>query len=201
MLDNVRKFGVIAAIALLFTLFTLSIIDVVMPEPRYEQYCPSAYEMNVPVMPVPYGKEPAAQNCSDLVGPTAAEQDNCSEMKGYLEYRYASDGCPESFFCNTCNAQQEKAYKQYRLVGFIISSIMGLAGILVGLYLRHDKDVVEWIYSGVLIGGILTIFIGTLSYFHDMGRFIKPFVLLGEFFIIIWVAMKTMNHVPPSKKR
>ena len=59
------------------------------------------------------------------------------------------------------------------------------------MYAKSKKEVIEWIYSGFLIGGIASIFLGTTSYFQDMGRFVKPFILLAEMALVIWIAVKT----------
>ena len=62
--------------------------------------------------------------------------------------------------------------------------------VLVGLFARSKEEVVEWIYSGFLIGGILSIIFGTISYFGDMGRFVKPIVLIVELGLIIFIALR-----------
>ena len=63
--------------------------------------------------------------------------------------------------------------------------------ILVGLYSKGKEEVIEWIFSGILIGGILSIIFGTVSYFNDMGRFVKPIILIVELGLIILIALRT----------
>jgi len=39
--------------------------------------------------------------------------------------------------------------------------------------------------------GILSIIFGTVSYFNDMGRFVKPIILIVELGLIILIALRT----------
>ena len=185
MIEKVKKYGVIAIIAILFALFAFSIVDVVEESPKYENYCGSD------AMPVrPLQKE---LNCPGFIEPTADERERCSLSKGDIIYNYDANGCPTSFECNPCRGKFEEASKGHRLIGFIITSIFGVVAILIGLFVKSKEDVVEWIYSGILIGGILSIVFGTMSYFADMGRFVKPIVLLVEMLLIILIAIKTVK--------
>jgi len=131
--------------------------------------------------------------CQSVAEPGQAEIDNCTKQRGYIEYSYNSSGCPVSFNCNLCNALTEAASKNHKLIGFIITSIMGVSAVISGIYLKPIKEVIEWFYSGLVIGGVISIFIGTVSYFGDMGRFLKPFILLLEIVLIVWIAAKTYS--------
>ncbi len=71
---------------------------------------------------------------------------------------------------------------------------MGIVAILFGLYMKTDQEVVEWVYSGILIGGIISVFIGTMMYFGDMNRFAKPIVLFFEIALVVWIAVKTSRR-------
>ena len=156
MIEHVKKYGIIAIIAILFTAFSFSIIEVVIEAPEYEDYCEIVLE------PV---EEPTSEE--------VLKRD-----------KYCRDGFDE-------------AQEHYRMIGFIITGILGLAAILVGIYSKSKVAVVEWIYSGLIIGGIITIFFGTVSYFDDMHRYVRPLILLVEMALIIFVAVKTYS----KKKR
>jgi hypothetical protein len=186
MLEKVKKFGIILTIAVLFAFFSFSIVDVVMESPEYEDFC------GTDIRPVPV--VPKAEECPFFEGPTELEEDDCDERKGRIEYKYDAQGCVQSYECNTCWTEYDEAGKQHRLVGFIVTSFLGIIAVLVGLYAKSKKEVVEWIYSGFLIGGIISIFIGTMSYFRDMGRFFKPIVFLIEIILIILIALKTASR-------
>ena len=184
MLNQVKKYAVIIVIAVLFTLFCFSIVDVINEKPQYEDFC--NYD-SPRAMYVEYQQE----DCLALEGPSSVEIGECSQQNGHVEYNYDSQGCAISYECNTCSYLYDEASKHHRFIGFIVTSILGLIAVIVGLYSKSEREVVEWVYSGIMIGGILAILIGTVSYFNDMGRFVKPFVLLAEIVLIILVALKT----------
>jgi len=192
MLDNVKKIGIIIIIAILFTVFSFSIVDLVLPEPEYENFCG---HKAMPIRPV--------QKDIECMAFEVPEQDidDCNNRKGFIDYSYDANGCPVDYTCNTCNAAYDAAGKEHRFVGFIITTIMGIIAIIVGLYACAKQEVVEWIYAGFLIGGIASIAFGTMSYFRDMGRFAKPIVLLIEMALIIWIAVRTASRNAGIKKK
>ncbi|MAG08477.1 hypothetical protein CMO89_03315 [Candidatus Woesearchaeota archaeon] len=184
MLELVKKIAVIIVIATLYGFFSFSIVDMVIEEPDYEDFCP--------MKPAPVRRTISEeQECPSFIEPTEADFEDCNEREGDIQYLRDEFGCRESFECNTCRGVYEEAGKEHRLYGFIITSILGVLAIIISLYIKSKTDVVEWVFSGFLIGGIVSIFIGTISYFHDMGRFIKPFILLAEIALIIFIAVKT----------
>lgn len=184
MLEIVKKIAVIIVIAILYGFFSFSVVDMVIERPDYEDFCV--------MKPAPVRRPISPEvECPSFLEASETEVDDCDKRKGRIEYSYDSSGCPESFECNTCGVLYEEAGKKHRLYGFMITSILGVLAIVVGLYIKSKKDVVEWVFSGFLIGGIVSIFIGTISYFRDMGRFIKPFILLAEIALIVWIAVKT----------
>jgi uncharacterized protein (DUF983 family) len=187
MLEKVKKFGIIIVMAILVAAFCFSIADVIVQRPDYNQVCPSVEK------PIPYQNKDQA--CTAIKEPSEDEIMKCSEQKGFIEYKYNSVGCPTSFSCNTCSAKYEEVTKDYDLMVFAIVSILGVISIIAGMYVTSKNEVVEWVFSGILIGGIAAIFIATMSYFHQMSRFIKPVVLLVEMGLIIWVAVRTTKNI------
>jgi len=183
MFEKLKKIGIIIIIAILFSTLSFSIVDMIIEKPDYEDFCAEDIK--------PFRPTERNLDCPDFEEPTDEERDDCNLRKGNIEYKYDQDGCPVSSECNTCRGLYEEAGKSYRLISFIIVSIIGVLAIIVGLYITSKNDIVEWVYSGILIGGIANIFIGTVSYFQDMGRFVKPFILLVEMALIIWVAVRT----------
>jgi len=178
MLGNVKKYGVIIIIAILFAFFAFSLVDLVIERPDYEDFC--RFDKPLP-------RDSECQN----VQPTESEMDDCFEREGRIKYTYDTSGCATAYECDMCSKLYEDASGDHRLVGFIITSILGLIAIIVGLYARSKDEVVEWIFSGFLIGGIFSIFFGTMSYFQDMHRIVKPIVLLLEMVLIVWIALKS----------
>jgi hypothetical protein len=162
-----------------------SIVDVVRENPDYLDYC---NEFEAPRKIVT-----DVENCPAFSEPSTDEREDCIANKGGIDYRYDGSGCPVSYECNTCRGVYEEARKEHRLIGFVITGIFGVLAILFGVYSKSKEEVIEWIYSGILIGGILSILFGTVSYFGDMGRFVKPIILIIELALIIFIAIKAIK--------
>ena len=181
MLQYVKKYGVIAIIAILFAFFSFSIVDLIVENPDYDDYCNNNKEIPLRHMDM------TEIECDELEVPDEA-YDSC---RGYIEYKYDSKGCPVSYSCNECHVNLDEAREKHNMVGFIVTGILGVLAIIVGMYINSKEDVVDWVLSGLIIGGILSIFIGTARYFGDMSRFLRPIVLFLEMALIIWIAIKT----------
>ena len=71
---------------------------------------------------------------------------------------------------------------------------MGLIALIAGLYLPKKKNPInEWVGSGFLLGGILTILVGTVRYFGDMGRYARPIIILVELVLVIYLAYRKLG--------
>jgi hypothetical protein len=181
MLEKVKKLGVVAIIAILFALFSFSLVDLISERPDYIDFCD---EFETP------RKLAIAENCPIVDEPSEDQRISCRESKGSVTYTYDGNGCSIGWECNNCRGLFEESSKEHRFIGFIVTSILGVLAILVGLYSK-GKEEVGWIFSGILIGGILSVAVGTISYFEDMGRFVKPIILIIEMALIIFIALKS----------
>ncbi|MEM4263265.1 MAG: hypothetical protein QW666_00005, partial [Candidatus Woesearchaeota archaeon] len=144
---DARKILIIFLVGVLYAIFSYSLIDAIYPGPEYEDYCA---RMMVPV-PSPLRAEPI--NCSKI------EQPIC-EKGGNYYYEYDSQGCPTKVTCDYCQRDYDAAKEKHNLKFFILASILGLIAIAIGLLLPQKKDISEWIATGFLLGGLITIFIG-----------------------------------------
>ncbi len=195
MLENVKKFGVIVVIAILFSMFSFSLVNLVVEQPDYNDYC--GYKDRIAPISI-VAKE---GRCPSFEEPSAQEREECNSQEGFIEYDYDGSGCPIGYQCSTCSAEYENVSKKFRLIEFITTSIIGLIAIISGMYIKTKSDVIEWVFSGIIIGGIAAIFIGTVSYYNDLNRFVKPFVLLAEMVLIIWVAIRTTRKNKKKDKK
>jgi len=183
MLKKAKKFGIIAIIAILFALLSFSIVGMIQEKPDYEDFCGFEGKAVRPLQ--------KDLSCPGFVEATSEERLSCSENDGMIEYAYDGSGCPISFECNTCRGGFEAASEDYRFLGFVVTTIIGVLAIILGMYINSKSEIVGWIYAGILIGGILSVAFGTMSYFDDMGRFTRPIVLVIELALIIWIAIRT----------
>lgn len=169
---DVRKILIIFVVGILYAIFVNSFIDAVYEAPEYDEFCDVRA---VPIM---------NKDCEPIPVP---------KCYGQLEYEYDSNNCPISVLCNECNADYREARESYNLVVFIISSIFGLLAIVAALYLPLKKNVIQWIATGFMLGGLVSIFIGTARYYADMARLLRPFIILIELLIIIYVSYKKIK--------
>ena len=173
---NIRKNIIIFVIGILFVLLVNLTIEAVYPMPSYEDYCTRDPVPNL--MP---------KNCSYEASPELYE--SCD---GVVRYEYES-GCPVSAYCDTCYQDLDTARENYNLIVFVISSIGGLGALIAGLNLPKNNPINEWVGSGFLLGGLLTIGTGTIRYFGDMGRYMRPIVIFIELVLVIYLTYKKLG--------
>ena len=80
MITHVKKCGVIIIIAILFTFFSFSIVDLVMENPRYEDYCGTGYNRAYPVKVDNF-------ECEQVKVPGDVQQE-CDLQKGYIQFKF-----------------------------------------------------------------------------------------------------------------
>jgi hypothetical protein len=124
--------------------------------------------------------------------------EECSQQGGYIEYKYDDLGCETEAVCNTCSKRFDEARKPYSMDVFYITAPIGVAAIVLGMYLPLT---VEAIAAGVLFGGIATLFQSTVRVFGDLGKWARVVVLFIELCIMVWVALKKVSDYKPAKKR
>lgn len=162
-----RKFVLGFAIGIVFTLFIFYGIRTFYPEPDWNQMCGRANPYAYPV-----GKEPGTvdqSRCDSLVG----TMDNLSCKSQYkMTYYNSSLNCYVPV-CNTCQEQFDNAKEKYDSNVFIISIVSGGVALIIGVALG-----VEAVGSGLMFGGVLTIFVGVVRNWGHLGNIAK-FLILG----------------------
>ncbi len=182
------------AVAVLFSVFSFSLGNAFYEKPEYNDFCKNR--------PYPQFNEEkrTSLNCS-FVQSTIEEQELCNNQDGNLEQVYGDDGCVSSYECNTCEAAYDTAREGFSLIIFIFMSIIGIISIIVALVTTFKNEVIEWIANGFLLGGLISLFIGTVVYFDYAPRFVRPIIMLIELVIIIVVAVKKLPNEKLRKKK
>jgi len=181
---NIKKAAIITAIAILFASFIFSLITAVYERPAYSDFCDEIYPYKAPISKSP--------NCTEIQFPDDRARD-CTEQ-GNEFYPVYVNGCISDYECRTCNKEYESARKDYRLFKFAMATILGLIAVILSIYLPYKKDSLkEWLLAGFLIGGLAAIFIGTIEYFNDAHRILKPIILLVEMILVIFVSYKKIG--------
>ncbi|MBW2994323.1 hypothetical protein KY315_02810 [Candidatus Woesearchaeota archaeon] len=180
---DVRKIIIIFVIGILFAIFSYSLIDAIYPAPEYEDYC-AEFARPMPIRPPTPGE---VLNCPEILEPTC-------EKGASQSYEYDQKGCVKSIKCNNCNLELNKAKEKHSLFVFILSSALGLLAIGIGLYMPKKKHHMhEWVATGFMLGGLITLLIGTAVYYADMVRIARPIVLFLELVLVIYLAYKKLK--------
>ena len=187
---DLRRIVVIFVIAVLFTIFVFSSIEAVYPEPRWDDFCGRG-EMAKPMM------LERATNCTAIDVPSDYWE-NCIDEEGRIDYRYDSNGCAISYYCNRCDGEWDNAREHYNMVIFIIATILGLIAIIIALYLPLNNEMNEWIGTGFMLGGLFVLFYGTARYFGDLNRFLRPILILAELLIVIYLSYTKLSKTEPK---
>lgn len=98
---------------------------------------------------------------------------------------------PEVF--RECNEQYQQARESQALIIFLGSSILGLAAVIITLLLKTKHPVSLAISTGFLLGGLVSIFIGTIRGWESILEPIRPFVMLAEIALVIIVAYRKLQ--------
>lgn len=187
---DIRKILVILVIAVLFSILVFTTIDAFYPDPDYSDFCRDRYYEK----PRPVGVE---TDCESL-DIDQAEADLCIDEGGMIRYDYQA-GCPVDWNCDYCQKEYDTARSEHAYVVFIVSAIASLIAIVLGLWLPKSNTLNEWVGTGFMLGGLISLFFGTIRYFGDLNRAIRPVVILLELLIVIYVTYKKLG--PQIKKK
>ncbi|MGM5487955.1 MAG: hypothetical protein ACQESG_03325 [Nanobdellota archaeon] len=183
---DIRRIIIVFIIAILFTFFIFQTIFAIYDQPRYEEFCDNRFPKTL-----------GPQTECEPLNISIEEREACDEQNGDIAYEYDSNGCRIDFYCETCSHEYQQARERFNMKVFLISAIVGLIAIVLALYLPTHEELNEWIATGFMLGGLLTIFFGTFRYIWDIGefgRYIRPLVFLAEIIIIILVSYKKLKR-------
>lgn len=196
---DLRRVAIIFVIAILYAILVNAVIGAFYPAPKYEDYCKTT--RFYPEKPSPADRD---VKCPAYKEPTVKELEACAEQKGFPDYARDANGCPVQYKgCNYCQQDFDKSNQKYNLYFFIISSILALVAIGIGLSLPTNVSLNEWVATGFMLGGLVTLFFGTFRYYEYLGRYVKPVVILAELLIVIYLSYKKLKDVKgkAAKKR
>lgn len=177
---DARKILIIFLVGVLYSIFSYTLIDAVYPNPEYQDFCKDEF-MPAPVK-IPTEGYPA-RDCPSVTEPQCGRN-------AIPRYNYSKTGCPISARCDYCQSDYETARERHNFIVFIFSSMMGLIALGIGLMLPQKNPMNEWTATGFLLGGLVTIFIGTAIYYGDMARIVRPIVIFAELALVIFLAYR-----------
>jgi hypothetical protein len=186
---DVKRVAMVIAITALLPLFIGLFVDAVYSEPEYKNYCnDSNYygDYAAKAMPV----NPAA-NCTYVQDPRDRQ---CYADGGYVVSNYTAEGCAVFGSCNMCSKYYDDARQEYNRNIFFILLPIGLAIVILGIYL-----VVDYIGAGLMFAGLIVMFYATIRYFSDMSKMLRAVIILIEFLLILWIGYKKIREETGKK--
>lgn len=118
--------------------------------------------------------------CGELDRPNRM---NVSEAE-FEEYREQEEAC---------TAKLNEARDEYNMVLFLISTVAAVIAIIAALSIPVNKNIGVTISTGILLGGLITLFIGTIRGWSGLDEIIRPVVLLAELLLVIYLGYKTLG--------
>lgn len=187
---DIRRILIIFVVAVLFAIFSFSLIEAFLPSPVYDDFCREEGILRNPKSGPQFQKTvPVDHVCpayDDL-----ARQKCIVETKGEPMDDYDTYGCPVYKGCSTCNLKLRDAQNYHNFWAFVISSILGFIAVICGIYLPNAKNPLhEWVGTGFMLGGLGDVFFGTAQYFSELHRIARPIVIFVELVLVIFVAYK-----------
>jgi hypothetical protein len=161
-------------IAIVFAMFVSYGIRTFSPEPQYDKYC----------------------NSTRIAVLNLSSQEECVKVGGqWTNTQYYEKPQPampiQAGYCDpdfTCRQGYEAARVKFEDRAFIITIVAGFLGIVMGIILSMQS-----ISFGFLLGGIINLFIGTVSYWGRFQNIIK-FVILGAvLLLLLWIGWKKLR--------
>ncbi len=175
---ELRKYGIILAVAVLFAIFAFAFAQAF-------------------IQPFTYPEE-----CTEKNPPVHRQQIECEEIPPVNESSCPGTLQPNYFTCTydcTCFSLEQDYRAEQEAIIFWIALILSAIAITVGLLLPQNNPVHEWVGTGFILGGILTLFIATGRYWSEMHQIVRPVVIALELALILWISYKKM--LPNKKKK
>ena len=105
---------------------------------------------------------------------------------------FDGNGCPASYECSFCQKEYDAAQQQHTATIFYVAVGLGLLFVIIG-FLLPLGSVHEWVGLGLIIGGVIGMFIGTVSYWNDLSRWMRPVVISLELAVLLVIVYKRMS--------
>ncbi len=164
------------AIAVVLTMFVNYAISTIFDEPRYENFCTPERTLN----------STTAESCERIGGKWSSYDSRHYPKQANLEGSEITGWCDYDY---TCAKEFENSNEAFKRNGFITSIITGGIALIAGLIITLQS-----VSTGLSIGGILTLFIGTTSYWGYLSKYTKVGILGALLIILIWLGYKKLKE-------
>lgn len=121
---------------------------------------------------------------NEVQAPNRMELNSSEYDRAQEEYMQAQEECREEY---------DEARENHSLIVFIVSSISALILIPIGILLPAKRKADTTVSTGILIGGLLTLFIGTTRGWEGIMPEIRPLILLLEIGLVIYLTYRYLK--------
>lgn len=194
---DIRKYGIAIAITILTAILIYAIADAIAgPTPEYNNCWNNRFTIQSPqgpqgTVPMKGYVNGGEINCT----PPAmdiTQRDTCTKNGGDYMGIQGQDSCVVSYECSMCNKEYNDAQQHRNAIFFYASIATGIIAIIIGFLLPLGA-IHEWVGFGAIFGGVIGLFIGTVSYWSDLARIARPFVIAGELAVLLFIIYRRMN--------
>jgi len=179
---DLRKIGIIFVVGILFAVFTFSVANAIMERPDSQCW-----------------REPEPAFDYEACGERNWDnnlEDQCKDDGGRITWNADERGCYVIPECDMCWPEHNEELERYEFIMFIISSLIGVIGVVIGLFLSPEKNELNgWVGTGLILGGIISVLGGTMAYWGGLHRIARPFVILVELLLVILVFYWQMGKI------
>jgi len=168
--STLKKYILILSIAIVLALFIGFGISSVYDEPKYQDFCEEKFiEIET------------QEECEDIGGQWNAQGPRpVAEpvRKGFCDTHF------------TCRQEYDDNRNIYNRNVFFIALVFGTIALIVGGLVLT----IESVSAGIMAGGVLIIFYGTVRYWSELHDIIRVLFLGVLLAILIWVGYKKFKH-------
>ncbi len=176
---TILRWVLVAGIAVVLNLFFNYSIFLLYEAPQWENFCPRE---QVNISPKTQ-EECVAKGGSWNVGGEVSEKPVVSQPISQPE---RVTWCDVNF---TCQKQFDEAQKVYNRNVFIALVILGAISIVVSFLIAQ----ITAVSIGLSIGGVLSLIVGSMMYWNDMGDYLRVIVLGIALVVLIWLGIKKIK--------
>ncbi|MBS3132589.1 hypothetical protein J4470_00470 [Candidatus Woesearchaeota archaeon] len=179
MTNKIKKLVIAVAIAIVFNLFVNYGVATFYPGSEYADYCNEFSRAQ------PIGRN--NQDCETIqVGEDL--RNSCNKQKGYIDYKYDSNGCATEAYCETCSAEYNDVRKVHDGNVFIALLIIAVIALVAGIMVK-----VEAVSTGFLFAGVLGLIIASIRYWVHLQN-VYRFLMLGiALAVLVWLGYKKVK--------
>lgn len=184
---DIRQYAIILTLAILVSIFAFSFAEVFTSEPEYPDICTESQDNERP-----YQVAPRDSNmCENASEPSQQLIDSCP---GRLNLNYNT--C--EYDCNCYEITQDNREQNEQLIFWVAIVLAGVA-IVTGMLLPSSNPLNQWVGTGVIIGGVITLFVATIRYWSELDKYARPVVIAIEIAIVLWLTYK--RFIPEKTKQ